>query len=161
MPLTLESRTRRMQVFHVPHAVGCQERCICAEQVVVTTVEHPRTGERAQRHHRKMMPGSITFLALERQAGLPSALLGVAEIKVAIDRGYLRVVEQTPELRADAAAPAAPPEAMAPPTPAASEPLAVSAVSEPPPAAAPAPAQAVKATSFVPGSPAVARKEPS
>jgi len=160
MPLTLESRIRRMQVFHVPHQVGCHERCICTEQVVVTTVEHPRTGECAQRTRPKVMPGSVTFLALERQAGLPSALLGVREIKEAIDRGYLRVVEQTPDLRADAAA-IAPPDAMAPPTRAAAEPQPAFSASEPPPAAAPAPAPVVKATSFVPGSPAVARKEPS
>lgn len=155
MPVILENRTRRMQVFHLPHDLCCRGCCTCTEQVVVTTVEHPRTGERAQRPHRKVVPGSITFLALERKANLPSGLLQVAEVKEAIDRGYLRVVEQTSDLRADAAAAAASAEDMTPRTLAASEPLSVSAMSEPPPAAV------AKATSFVPGSPAVARKEPS
>ena len=102
MPVTLESRTRRMQVFHLSHNVFCRDRCACGEVTVVVTAENPRTGERAPRPLQKKVPGSITLLARERKPGLPSRLLELAEVKAAIARGYLRIVEQTPD---DAAPP--------------------------------------------------------
>jgi len=97
MPVTIESRARRMQVFHLPHEVFCHDRCACAEVAVVVVAENPRTGERAPKHVRKKVPSSLTFLALERKPGLPNALLEVAEVKAAIGRGYLRIIEQTPD----------------------------------------------------------------
>lgn len=94
MPVTLESRARRMQVFLLPHDVFCRDQCACAEVTVVVIAENPRTGERAPKHVLKTVPGSITFLALERKPGLPSVLLELAQVKAAIGRGYLRVIEQ-------------------------------------------------------------------
>jgi len=164
MPVTLENRTRRMQVFHLPHDLCCRDRCTCTKLTAVTAVEHPRTGERALRAHRKSVPGSITFLANERKAGLPSALLGVPEVKAAIDRRDLRIVEQTPDHHAVAApAAAAAPSAATAPPPAVTAPPPV--VTSPPPVAS-TPAPVAKAASkFVPGTPAVATtpaaKEPS
>jgi len=117
-----------MQVFHLPHDVFCRGRCACAEVTVVVTAENPRTGERAPRQLQKKVPGSITLLARERRQGLPSAVLELGEVKVAISRGYVRVVEQTPD---DAARPG--PE-VAPPAPSASDPASA--------AGAPAAAQA-------------------
>ncbi len=126
MPVTLESRTRRMQVFHLSHDVCCRGRCACSEVTVVVTAENPRTGERAPRQLQKKVPGSITLLARERKAGLPSAMLELAEVKAAVARGYLRIVEQTPDdagrprteathsagsANAPASAPSAPPPA--------------------------------------------------
>jgi hypothetical protein len=98
MPVTLESRVRRIQVFHLPHEVVCRTHsCACAEVTVVVVAENPRTGERAAKPVAKHVPGSITILARECKAGLPCAVLEVAEVRAAIDRGYLRVVEQTPD----------------------------------------------------------------
>ena len=97
MPVTLESRFRRIQVFHLSHDVFCRGRCACGEVTVVVTAENPRTGERAPRQLQKKVPGSITILARERKPGLPSAVLELGEVKVAIARGYLRIVEQTPD----------------------------------------------------------------
>ncbi len=97
MPLTLQSRARRMQVFHLPHDVWCRDRCACEDVTTVAVAENRRTGERARQQLTKRVPGSMTFLALERKQGQPAALLSVAEIKAAIDRGYLRVVEHTPD----------------------------------------------------------------
>ena len=97
MPLTLQSRARRMQVFHLPHDVCCCDRCACEDVTTVVVAENPRTGERARQPLTKKVPRSMTFLALERKQGLPTALLGVAEIAAAIDRGYLRVIEHTPD----------------------------------------------------------------
>jgi hypothetical protein len=130
MPVTLESRTRRMQVFHLSHNVFCRDRCACSDVTVVVTAENPRTGERAPRPLQKKVPGSITLLARERKPGLPSRLLELAEVKAAIARGYLRIVEQTPD---DAAPPksevaSSAPSATAPPasTPTAAPPTAAS-----------------------------------
>jgi len=109
MPVTLESRARRMQVFHLPHDVFCRDQCACADVTVVVVAENPRTGERAPKRVTKKAPGTITLLALERKPGLPSALLDLAQVKAAIGRGYLRVIEQTPDKAAvPAAAVAAP-----------------------------------------------------
>jgi hypothetical protein len=112
MPVTLESRARRMQVFHLPHDVFCRGRCACAEVAVVVVAENPRTGERAPKHLHKKVPGSITFLALERKPGLSSAMLEVPDVKAAIGRGHLRIIEQTPD--APPPAPDAPPPSPAP-----------------------------------------------
>ncbi len=134
MPVTMESRTRRMQVFHLAHDVFCRDRCACAEVAVVAIAENPRTGERAPKHLNKKVPGSITLLALERKPGLPSAVLELAQVKTAIGRGYLRVVEQTPD---KAAAPAA---AAAVPAPPAHSPAPTASVPTP----APSPTLAAK-----------------
>jgi hypothetical protein len=97
MPVTLQSRARRIQVFYLPHEVYCRARCVCAEMTMAIVAQNPRTGERARKHIHKRVPGSITFLARERKDNLPSALLEVPDVKTAIDRGYLRIVAQTPD----------------------------------------------------------------
>jgi hypothetical protein len=141
MPVTLESRTRRMQVFHLAHDLFCRDRCACTEVAVVVVAENPRTGERAPKHLNKKVPGSITFLALERKPGLLSAVLELAQVKAAIGRGYLRVVEQTPDQAAAPAAVAAVPASpVHSPAPAASTPPPAPAASSPSPAPSPAPA---------------------
>jgi hypothetical protein len=97
MPITLESRVRRMQVFNLPHESFCRDRCACSQTTVVVTVENPRTGEHARKSVQKTVPASMTLLAGERRAGLPAALLEVPDVKAAIDRGHLRLVAQTPD----------------------------------------------------------------
>jgi hypothetical protein len=89
-----------MQVFHLPHDVFCRDQCACAEVAVVVVAENPRTGERAPKRVTKKVPGTITLLALERKPDLPSALLELAQVKAAIGRGYLRVIEQSPDIAA-------------------------------------------------------------
>lgn len=97
MPITLESRVRRMQVVNLPHEVCCRDACACTETTVVVVAENPRTGDRAPKRVTKAVPDSMTWLALERRAGLPSALLEVPDVQAALARGDLRLVEQTPE----------------------------------------------------------------
>ena len=144
MPVTLESRTRRMQVFHLPHEVFCRGRCTCSELTVVVTAENPRTGERAPRQLQKKVPGSLTVLSRERKPGLPTVVLELAEVKAAIARGYLRIVEQTPDdaarPRADATPPA--PSATGPASTPSAPPAASTPTAGPPGAASPATAGA-------------------
>jgi hypothetical protein len=106
MPIILENRVRRMLVFHLPHDVCCRDECACLETTVVLTAENPRTGDRARKHVPRKVPGSMTWLALERRTGLPNTLLEVPEIRAAIARRELRLVEQTPDPapKSDAAA---------------------------------------------------------
>jgi hypothetical protein len=104
MPVTLESRLRQMQVFNLPHDAYCDEgKCACSDMTVVVVEETSRTGERAPKQVAKKAPASMTLLALERKTGLPTALLDVPDVKAAIARGYVRVIEQLPD------APPAPP----------------------------------------------------
>lgn len=98
MPVTLESRVRQMQVFNLPHETYCAGgACACSETTVVVLDANPRTGERAPRRVACRTPDSLTLLARERRAGLPAAVLAVPEVKAAIARGLVRVVEQKPD----------------------------------------------------------------
>ena len=108
MPITLESRVRRMQVFNLPHESFCRDRCACSQTTVVVTAENPRTGERARKHVPKTVPGSMTLLAGERRDGLPTALLEVPDVKTAIAHGHVRLVAQTPDPASTPSTPSAP-----------------------------------------------------
>lgn len=154
MPVTLESRSRRMQVFHLPHEVCCRDRCACADVAVFVVAEHPRTGERARKKLVKRVPGSITFLARERKENVPVALLELAQVKAAIGRGYLRIVAQTPDVSApasEALAAAVAPGPVASPAP--GTPTAIAAQAHASPAPGPAEPQLARAAGG-PGAPA-------
>lgn len=97
MPVTLESRVRQMQVFNLEHDAYCVAGgCGCSDITAVVVEQNPRTGERAPRHVTKKAPASLTLLALERRDGLRESIVAVPEVRAAIDRGLVRVVEQTP-----------------------------------------------------------------
>jgi hypothetical protein len=97
MPVTLENRIRRMQVFNLDHAAFCAGgECACSDITAVVVEHNPRTGERAPRHVTKKAPASLTLLALERREGLRESVLAVPEVQAAIEHGHVRVVEQTP-----------------------------------------------------------------
>lgn len=97
MPVTLESRLRQIQVFNLDHDAYCGHgECACSDITTVVLEENPRTGERAPRRITKKAPGAMTLLARERQAGLPEAVLQVPDVRAAIERGHVRIVEQTP-----------------------------------------------------------------
>ncbi len=97
MPVTLESRIRRMQVFNLEHEAYCAAgECACSDITTVVMEHNPRTGERAPRHVTKKAPASITLLALERREGMRDSIVSAPEMRAAIERGLVRVVEQTP-----------------------------------------------------------------
>ncbi len=156
MPVTLESRSRRMQVFHLPHEMCCRDRCACADVVVFVVAEHPRTGERARKKVVKKVPGSITFLARERKENLPAALLELAQVKAAIGCGYLRIVAQTPDVPSPPATSAA--AAMHGPvaSPAPGQPTAIAAQAHATPAPRPAEQPTASAPPTVGPTPAAA-----
>src|SRR5215831_6181805 len=95
MPVTIESRLQRIQVFNLAHASFCEEACACSDIVVTAVHEDPRTGQRARRAVPRKAAASLTLLARERKEGLPDAILRVPEFAAAIARGHVRVVEQT------------------------------------------------------------------
>jgi len=97
MPVTLESRIRRMQVFNLEHDAYCAAgECACSDITTVVVEHNSRTGERAPRHVTKKAPAALTLLALERRDGMRESIVSVPEVRAAIDRGLVRVVEQTP-----------------------------------------------------------------
>jgi hypothetical protein len=98
MPVTLESRLRQLQVFNLDHGSYCRPgACACSEITIAVIDENPRTGDRAPRHIAKKAPASLTLLARERRAGLPTKILDVPEVRAAIAKGHVRVVAQTAE----------------------------------------------------------------
>jgi hypothetical protein len=97
MPVTLENRLRQMQVFNLDHETYCAgTECACSQVTAVVVDENPRTGERAPRRVTRRAPGSLTLLARERRQGLSESVLQVPEVRAAIERGSVRVIEQTP-----------------------------------------------------------------
>lgn len=97
MPVTLEGRVRRMQVFNLVHDAFCAGgECACSEITTVVVEQNPRTGERAPRHLVKKAPAALTLLALERRDGLRESIIAVPEVRAAIERGLVRIVAQTP-----------------------------------------------------------------
>lgn len=97
MPVTIENRVRQMQVFNLEHDAYCAGgECSCSDITTVVVEQNPRTGERAPRHVTKKAPASLTLLARERRDGLRESIVSVPEVRAAIERGFVRVVEQTP-----------------------------------------------------------------
>ena len=97
MPVTLESRIRRMQVLNLDHDAYCVAgECACSDITTVVVEHNSRTGERAPRHVTKKAPASMTLLALERREGMRDSIVSTPEVRAAIERGLVRVVEQTP-----------------------------------------------------------------
>lgn len=115
MPVTLESRVRQMQVFNLPHDAYCADGdCACTDTAVLVIDENPRTGERAPRRVTRKTPDSLTLLARERRVDLPTAVLEVPEVRAAIARGLVRVVEQKPDAPPAKPVPAAAPASATP-----------------------------------------------
>jgi hypothetical protein len=107
MPITLESKARQMQVFNLPHDIYCAVagHCRCQEQLVTTVVEDPQTGERTPRSVVRRIPASLTLLAGARAQNLEEAVLKVAEIRTAIERGAIRVFTEPTAMAGTAAGP--------------------------------------------------------
>lgn len=101
MPVTLESRVRRMQVFTLAHDIYCRATCACAELVVFVADENPGL-QRGARRVTKRVPGSLTLLAFEHRANLPNRILEVPDVQKAIGRGDVRIRAHTPEPAAPA-----------------------------------------------------------
>lgn len=98
MPVTLENRIRRMQVFNLDHDAYCSAgECACSDITAVVVEHNPRTGERAPRQVLKKAPAALTLLALEKRGGMRDSILAVPEVRAALERGLVRVVEQTPQ----------------------------------------------------------------
>lgn len=110
MAVTLDNRLRRMQVFNLVHDAYCRGgTCACSAITTVVVDENPRTGDRVPRRVQKKVPTALTLLAGEVRPGLPDGVLRVPDVRVALEKGDLRVVAQVAD-----AAPARTPPAAAP-----------------------------------------------
>lgn len=99
MPITIESRVKQMQVFNLPHDPYCTGgECACSDIVTSVVEENPRTGERAPKQVSKRAPSALTLLAKEKREGLRDSILSVPEVKSALERGHVRIVEQIPNV---------------------------------------------------------------
>lgn len=97
MPITIESRLKQIQVFNLPHESYCANAdCACSDIVTSVVEENPRTGERAAKQVARKAPATLTLLAKEKREGLRDSILLAPEVKSALERGLLRVIEQTP-----------------------------------------------------------------
>ncbi len=84
---TLKNRSRRMQVFNLPHEQYCAGgECHCEEKQQMERVHDPESGEIGMRQTDKLICASITFLGGETKADLPDEILDCPEIKVALRR---------------------------------------------------------------------------
>lgn len=90
----IEGRVARMQVFNLPHDVYCKAMgvCSCSEQMVSKTV-YSQIDKGQMRHSqlvKKLINSSLTVRFRQRVA-VPRAVLACPEIKVALERKWLRV----------------------------------------------------------------------
>lgn len=95
MPVVLESRVRQMQVFNLEHDSYCGADCACSDFTAQVVEENPRTGERAPKLITKKTPAALTLLAKEKREGLRDSVVSVPEVRAAIAKGLVRIVEQT------------------------------------------------------------------
>jgi hypothetical protein len=135
--ITLRNRTKRLLVLNLPHAVVPE----AAAMTVVGVREHdatpvkgpadgtsPNAGAKTLKTFRRPVSGSVTLTARgcaekgDRAEGLPRSVLQAPDVKAALRKGDVEVVEEAPaakpvpEVKAEVVvAPAPPPPAEAAP----------------------------------------------
>ncbi|TBR17482.1 MAG: hypothetical protein EPO57_09115 [Chitinophagaceae bacterium] len=94
--VTLTNRKKGIEVFNLPHKEFCTEaECGCQAITTQLTEELP-DGTRGVRHIERKLAGSLTLLAGESKE-MPDQVLQVRDVKAAIDRGTLRVIQHQPK----------------------------------------------------------------
>lgn len=108
--IKLSNRTKQIQVFNLPHAYRCSETwCFCTP-TELRLVEALPDGSTGVRVVGRQICSSLTLLAGETSGELPVEVARAPEVKAALDRQVLRLIQ----VQSQAAKPAAPP---APPSP--------------------------------------------
>lgn len=92
--VTMKSRTKTAQVFNLPCPGDCKpgETCFCNTIRTELREELP-DGTKGVRVLERRLPGSVTFLAGETKE-LPDWVARCPDVKGALDRGSLRLIER-------------------------------------------------------------------
>ena len=101
--ITLVNRSKTAQVFNLSPCPGSGTcgPCYCSTVVQSTPVELP-DGSRGMKQTQKRLVGSLTLLAGE-QCAVPDWVAQCTEIKRALDRGAIRLIQQQAPLAAPVA----------------------------------------------------------
>lgn len=82
--MKLKSRTKRTQVFNLPHDVVCGDVCLC-QTVQHKSVDHnPKTGEVGIRHSDRLVAASVHLAPGGESDDLPETVKNVPEIADAL-----------------------------------------------------------------------------
>lgn len=86
MPITLTSRVKRLQIFHLPQGKG-------SVRMTVPRTQHQPNGEMALKEHRVVVPATVTLLAEGRLENQPDELEHTDEVQAALAQ---RAISITP-----------------------------------------------------------------
>ncbi len=88
---TIANRTRGVLVCNIPCSPGCTRKdCLCTRSTM-QLAEVDKEGTKGIREVEKHVPGSVTFLSLEKKE-VPQFVADAPDVKRAIDRGALRLL---------------------------------------------------------------------
>ncbi len=90
--INLKNKSKTVQVFNLPHAEHCADKCAC-EMLTHKRATETADGMRGTEEVTRRISRSVTFLAGQTLADLPESFLKVKSIKAALDRGTLRRVQ--------------------------------------------------------------------
>ena len=82
--MKLRNKSRRMQVFNLPHDVVCGTSCGCTKTERVQTDHNPATGDVGLRHSDVLIARSVHIAPGSTSGDLPEAAANVPEISAAI-----------------------------------------------------------------------------
>lgn len=89
MAVILKNKSKRMQIFELPHDVVCEgegDGCLCTDTTLVIPFLNKATGERGMKHIDKTLNDSVHIAVGESSRPLPDSVVSVKSIKAAIGR---------------------------------------------------------------------------
>lgn len=93
--VSLKNTEKRYQVFNLPCPVKpCDGSCGKCELITQRFPEELDDGKVGIRETEKRIPGSMTLLAGETAKGLPDWVASCPEVKAALDRGALKLIQE-------------------------------------------------------------------
>lgn len=94
--IKLKNRTRRPErlvTVNLPHEYACKRSCRCQKTTIAISELDPRTGVKGIRETRRGIPSSLTLCAGEISEEFPPEVADAPEVRAAIDRGELAVLQ--------------------------------------------------------------------
>lgn len=91
--IKLQNRTKQIKVFNLPHAFRCVgNKCFCSPTSLRLTEALP-DGSTGIRVVDRLLCSSLTILAGETSEALPDEVRAAPEVKAALDRKVVRLIQ--------------------------------------------------------------------
>lgn len=90
--VTLINREKRMQVFNLPAPADVEDTL--SKTIEQRTIEEYEEGKKGVKVTEHRVPGSLTLLVGEKKVGLPDWVKTCPEVKAALDRGAIKLIQE-------------------------------------------------------------------